>query len=63
MAATNIAKDAGIVTFIRAASSVVKLEQTVYLCFSTDFLVEDADEWRCECWQMIRERSDLHFLF
>ena len=29
----------------------------------TDFLVEDADEWRLECWQMIRERSDLHFLF
>ena len=40
-----------------------KSGQTVYLCFSTDFLVEDADEWRSECWQMIRERSDLHFLF
>ena len=41
----------------------IKSGQTVYLCFSTDFLVEDADEWRSECWQMIRERSDLHFLF
>ena len=25
--------------------------------------VEDADKWRFACWQMIRERSDLHFLF
>lgn len=46
-------------------SGVYKMKsgQTVYLCFSTDFLIEDADEWRTECWQMIRERSDLHFLF
>ena len=41
----------------------MKPGQTVYLCFSSDFLVEDADAWRLECWQMIRERSDLHFLF
>ena len=37
--------------------------QTVYLCFSSDFLIEEADEWRAECWSMMRERSDLHFLF
>ena len=41
----------------------IKPGQTVYLCFSTDFLIEEADAWRLECWQMIRERSDLHFLF
>lgn len=35
----------------------------VYTCFSTDFLIEEADEWRKECWEMIRERSDLSFLF
>lgn len=35
----------------------------VYLCFSTDFLIEEADTWRDECWKMIRERSDLVFLF
>jgi protein gp37 len=35
----------------------------VYLCFSTDFLIEEADTWRCECWKMIKERSDLKFLF
>lgn len=35
----------------------------VYLCFSTDFLIEEADVWRAECWKMIRERSDCTFLF
>ena len=35
----------------------------VYLCFSTDFLIEEADEWRSECWKMIRERQDCTFLF
>lgn len=41
----------------------IKPGQTVYLCFSTDFLIEEADEWRQECWKMIKERSDLNFLF
>ena len=35
----------------------------VYTCFSTDFLIEDADVWRKECWQMMRERVDCTFLF
>ena len=35
----------------------------IYLCFSTDFLIEEADAWRQECWQMIRQRSDCTFLF
>lgn len=40
--------------------------QLVYLCFSTDFLIEDADKWRSECWKMIREQclaNDVHFEF
>lgn len=41
----------------------IKSGQTVYVCFSTDFLIEEADAWRQDCWQMIRERSDLTFLF
>ncbi|MBY6798586.1 DUF5131 family protein [Clostridium botulinum] len=41
----------------------IKSGQTAYLCFSTDFLIEEADEWREECWEMIRERSDLNFIF
>lgn len=35
----------------------------VYLGFSTDFLIEDADPWRDECWEMIRQRPDCTFLF
>ena len=35
----------------------------VYLCFSTDFLIDEADEWRSLCWNMIRERQDCTFLF
>ena len=36
---------------------------TVYLCFSSDFLIEEADAWRDECWKMIKERQDCTFLF
>ena len=35
----------------------------VYICFSSDFLIAEADEWRPSCWEMIKERSDLNFLF
>ena len=35
----------------------------VYLGFSTDFLIEEADAWRGECWRMIKERADCTFLF
>ncbi|GAA0741722.1 DUF5131 family protein [Clostridium oceanicum] len=41
----------------------IKSGQTVYLCFSSDFLIEEADEWREECWKMIKERWDLNFIF
>ncbi len=34
---------------------------TVYTCFSSDFFLEEADEWRPAAWRMIRERGDLHF--
>lgn len=35
----------------------------VYLCFQSDFLIEEADSWRSECFDMIKERKDLTFLF
>lgn len=35
----------------------------VYTCFTSDFLIEGADEWRQEAWDMINRRPDLHFLF
>ena len=33
----------------------------VYTCFTSDFLIEDADEWRAEAWEMMRIRQDLRF--
>lgn len=44
-------------------SYVIKPGSTVYICFSSDFFIEEADQWRDECWKMIKKRSDLHFLF
>lgn len=35
----------------------------VYTCFTSDFLIEEADEWRAEAWGMMKQREDLHFLF
>jgi protein gp37 len=31
------------------------------LCFSSDFFIEEADEWRMDVLEMIRERSDCEF--
>lgn len=47
----------------RSGAYRMKPGQDVFLCFSTDYLIEEADSWRGECWDMIRERPDLHFLF
>lgn len=35
----------------------------VFTCFTSDFLLEDADLWREDCWKMIKERSDCYFYF
>lgn len=35
----------------------------IYTCFSTDFLIEEADCWRSECFKMIKKRPDCTFLF
>ena len=34
----------------------------LYTCFTSDFFVEDADVWRSEAWEMIRQRNDLTFV-
>lgn len=48
---------------LKSGAYKMKSGQTVFLCFSTDFLIEEADDWRAECWQMMKERVDLHFIF
>ena len=34
-----------------------------FTCFSTDFLIEEADQWRDEAWEIIKTRSDCDFFF
>ena len=33
----------------------------VFTCMTSDFFLDLADDWRQECWDMIRQRQDLHF--
>ena len=33
------------------------------LCFTSDFLIEEADGWRDEIWDIIRQREDCRFFF
>lgn len=35
----------------------------VFTCFTSDFLLPDADAWRADCWNMIKRRSDCWFYF
>ena len=68
----SIGKDAGVVTrtgdyglpLRKNRNGEYKLsaqDGTVYTCMTSDFFLEDADGWRQGCWDMIRERTDLHF--
>jgi len=48
----------------RDKSGEYKLQppEIVYTCFTSDFFIEEADNWRLDCWHMMAERSDLDFL-
>lgn len=37
--------------------------ERVGTCFTSDFLLEEADPWRPAAWEMMRLRSDLEFFF
>ncbi|MEN6459753.1 MAG: DUF5131 family protein, partial [Syntrophomonas sp.] len=45
----------------RAGEYKLSGKETVYTCLSSDFFLEEADEWRPEVWKMIRTRIDLNF--
>ncbi len=45
----------------RDGSYAVPPGERVYACMTSDFFVEEADIWRAEIWDMIRERRDLCF--
>ncbi len=42
---------------------MIESGERVYTCFSSDFLIPEADEWRADAWRMMRMRRDLHFVF
>jgi len=41
----------------------IKSGKTIYVSFSSDFLLEEADEWRKDCFKIMKERKDLNFIF
>lgn len=47
----------------RQGNYKLKSGSLVSTCFTSDFLLEECDEWRKEAWQMIRERKDCVFMF
>lgn len=68
----SIGKDAGIISKTGDYNLPVKRNRQgeykltaddgmIYTCMTSDFFLEDADEWRDGCWEMIRERKDLSF--
>ncbi|HBZ24746.1 MAG TPA: hypothetical protein DEO54_00720 [Rikenellaceae bacterium] len=45
----------------RDKSFKLESETLVFTCFTSDFFVDEADDWRTEAWKIIKERSDLIF--
>ena len=41
---------------------IIPSGETVYTCLSSDFFIEEADEWRARTWEYIRQRSDVNFV-
>lgn len=37
--------------------------ETIYTCFTSDFFIDAADNWRHKAWEMMKIRNDLNFLF
>lgn len=67
----SIGKDASTVQKTAAFSDPIKRLRSgeyklksgidVYACMTSDFFIEEADGWRGEIWEMIKQRSDVHF--
>lgn len=46
---------------LRDGSLKVKPGELIRICMNSDFLVEEADAWRDEVWQIIAQRPDVRF--
>ena len=45
----------------RQGSYKIKSGESIQVCMTSDFFLEEADAWRDEVWDMIRLRPDVHF--
>ena len=64
-------KETGVVTRLKDFDKVlhknrkgeykIASDEIVYTCFTSDFFVEEADVWRDEAWDIMRQRRDLFF--
>ncbi len=45
----------------RDGSFRLQTDGTVYVCMTSDFFLEQADEWRQAAWECMRRRTDLRF--
>lgn len=45
----------------RCGQYKLKGEEVINVCLTSDFFIEEADEWRNDVWKMIKWRSDLNF--
>ena len=48
---------------LRDGTYKLKGPDEVFCCFTSDFFLDQADDWRAEAWRMMRERADLEFFF
>ena len=48
---------------LRDGTYKLKGPEQVFTCFTSDFFLDQADDWRAEAWRMMRERADLDFFF
>lgn len=46
---------------IRNGSYVIPSGMELFVGLSTDFFIDEADEWRDKCWKMIKQRPDVGF--
>ena len=45
----------------RRGAYKIRSGETLSVCMTSDFFLEEADEWRSEAWDIIRARSDVIF--
>lgn len=45
----------------RSGAYRIKSGETVRVCMTSDFFLEEADPWREEAWSIIRQRKDVRF--